>query len=137
MKKAEVKKTKTETLNNTNFDVYVDFIFDDGLFFILIKNYSDNPVFNVSVKFNKKITGVSGLKEITSINLFRNIEFLPPKKEIKTFLDSSESFFRRKQPTKIVTEIIFNDVQNHQHKIIIKHDLEIYRDIGYAFKTKN
>ena len=105
--------------------------FIDGLFFILIKNNTNKPVFNVKVKFSSKLKGVNGLKEITSINLFKNIEFLAPQKEIKAFLDTSESFFNSKQPTKIITEIYYSDIYDKTKKIIIKHNLDIYKDIGY------
>ena len=134
MKKTAEKRSKAADINNLSFDVYVDFIFDDGLIFILIKNNGSNPVFNVSVKFSSRLTGVNGLKEITSINLFKNIEFLAPQKEIRTFLDTSESYFNRKQPTKITTDIFYRDIQNKIHEVVIKHDLEIYKDIGYIIK---
>ena len=134
MKKKEVKKSKAIEVTNQSFDVIIDFIFDNGLLFILIKNISNNPAFNVRVKFNNRILGVNGSKEITSLNLFKNIEFLAPLKEIKTFLDTSESYFSRKQPTKIITEIFYKDIQNKEHQVVIKHDLEIYRDIGFVTK---
>ncbi|OGU76914.1 MAG: hypothetical protein A2V93_07570 [Ignavibacteria bacterium RBG_16_34_14] len=134
MKKATEKRSKPDDIIHLSFDVYVDFIFDDGLIFILIKNNSSKPVFNVSVKFSSRLTGVSGLKEITSINLFKKIEFLAPQKEIRTFLDTSESYFKRKQPTKITTYIFYKDIQNKDHDIVIKHNLEIYKDIGYIVK---
>jgi hypothetical protein len=134
MKKKEVKKSKAIEVTNLSFDVYTDFIFDDGLFFIMIKNNSSNPVFNVRIKFNSRILGINGSKEITSLNLFKNIEFLAPQKEIKTFLDTSESYFSRKQPTKITTEICYKDIQSKDHQVVIKHDLEIYRDIGFVIK---
>ncbi len=134
MKKKEVKKSKAIEVTNQSFDVIIDFIFDNGLLFILIKNNSNNPAFNVRVKFNNRILGVNGSKEITSLNLFKNIEFLAPLKEIKTFLDTSESYFSRKQPTKIITEIFYKDIQNKEHQVVIKHDLEIYRDIGFVTK---
>lgn len=104
------------------------------MFFIVIKNNSNNPVFKVKVKFNNRILGVNGSKEITSLKLFKNIEFLAPQKEIRTFLDTSESYFSRKQPTKIITEIFYKDIHNKSHEIVIKHDLEIYRDIGFIIK---
>jgi hypothetical protein len=81
--------------------VIVDFVFEDGLFFIAVKNISANPVYDVSVTFDKKFTGVEGAKDISSLRLFRNIPFLAPQKEIVAFLDTSASYFRRRQPTNI------------------------------------
>ena len=130
MKKPEGKTSQ----RNDNFDlsVIVDFIFEEGLLFISIKNISDDPAFRVSIEFDKKIIGVSGRKEISSLPLFRNIEFLAPNKEIKTFLDTSESYFSRKQPENISIKISYKNKEGKLISGIINHDLGIYKEIGYA-----
>ncbi len=113
-------------------EVIVDFLFDRGLFFISIKNIAAKSAFKVSVQFDKKIYGIEGTKEISALALFRNIEFLPPQKEIVTFLDTSASYFKRKQPTKITTRVSYQDADGTKHAHTIKHDLGIYREIGYT-----
>lgn len=111
--------------------VIVDFVFDNGLFFISIKNIIDEPVFKISIKFDKKIFGVEGSKEISALPLFQNIEFLPPQKEIMTFLDTSASYFKRREPTKISARISYQDSKGTIYSTTIKHNLEIYKKIGY------
>jgi hypothetical protein len=111
--------------------VIVDFVFDDGLFFIAIKNISVDPAYDVSVTFNKKFTGVEGTKMISALPLFRNIPFLAPQKEIVAYLDSSASYFRRRQPTTILATITSKDVTGAVHRTVIRHDLSIYKDVGY------
>ena len=113
-------------------EVIVDFIFEDGLFFIAVKNIGSAPAHNVSVTFDKKFTGVEGAKEISALPLFKNIAFLAPQKEIKAFLDYSASYFRRRQPAIIRATITFKDNSGAAHKTVIKHDLRIYKDIGYV-----
>src|ERR1051325_5018776 len=113
-------------------EVIVDFIFADGLFFIAIKNISANPAYDVSVKFDKEFTGVEGTKNISALPLFRKIPFLAPNKEITAYLDNSASYFRRKQPTKIVASLIWKDASGARHSAAIRHDLAIYRDLGYV-----
>ncbi len=124
-----------------NLSVIVDVIFEDGLLFISIKNISDDPAFKVSIKFNKKIIGVNRRKEISSLPLFKNIEFLAPHKEIKTFLDSSQSYFSQKpgkfltskngQPEKFSVKISYKNKEGRLVTGIINHDLGIYKEIGY------
>jgi hypothetical protein len=118
---------------NDNFDlsVIVDFIFEDGLFFISIRNIGDDPAFKVTIEFDKKITGVCGRKEISYLPLFKNIEFLAPHKEIKTFLDTSESYFNSKQPENISVKISYKNKEGKLITGIINHDLGIYKEIGY------
>jgi hypothetical protein len=112
-------------------DVIVEFLFDRGSFHIAIRNIGDRPALGVSVKFSRKFTGASGDKEFSELPLFKNIEFLGPGREITTFLDTSHSYFRRKQPKKLSAQISYHDSFEREYETTIKHDLEIYRGILY------
>jgi hypothetical protein len=120
------------TPNERQPTVIVDFIFDDGLFFIAIKNISASPAYDVSVTFNKKFTGVEGTKDICALPLFRNIPFLAPQKEIVAFLDSSASYFRRHQPTDLRVTINFKGASGVAGKCVVRHNLNIYKELGYV-----
>ena len=142
---AQAKSSRTKSLNEKLPPeapakpprVIVDFVFDQGLFFIAVKNISDIPAYKVSVKFNHKIYGLGGAREVSALPLFRNIEFLAPQKEITTFLDSSDSYFARKQPTKVKAQISFSDDEGKKHSVAISHDLEIYRNLALAGRPKS
>lgn len=123
--------------SSTTPEVIVDFVFDNGLFFISVSNISDRPAYKVSVKFSHKIFGLGGVREVSALPLFRNIEFLAPRKNIVTFLDSSDSYFARNQPTKVTVEVSYRDPEGESHKISIAHDLEIYRDLALAGRQKD
>ena len=110
--------------------VIVDFVFERGLFFISVKNISEQPAYKVSVKFSQKLYGLGGVREVSALPLFRNIEFLAPQKEITTFLDSSDSYFARKQPVKVKAQISYHDAEGEKHSVSIDHDLEIYRNLA-------
>lgn len=113
-------------------EVIVEFLFDRGLLYISVVNIGDRPAINVSVKFNKKILGINGAKEISALAVFKNIEFLGPRREIVSLLDSSSSYFKRKQPTKISAVVAYRDLQKRAYEVTIKHDLEIYRELAYV-----
>ena len=123
-------RTKPKRSELSAPDVIVDFIFDDGLFFIAIGNLSGQPAYKVSVKFNCQIYGFGG-KDICALPLFGNIEFLAPHKTITTFLDSSGSYFSSGGPTKISARIAYQDFRGTKKVATINHDLEIYREIGF------
>ncbi|MFX0202031.1 MAG: hypothetical protein ACFFCW_38455 [Candidatus Hodarchaeota archaeon] len=114
--------------------VIVDFIFNEGLFFISVKNIGTQPAYKVSIRFDPQIKGVGGTKNISDLPLFHNIEFLAPQKEITTFLDTAAFYFARKEPTKIAINVIYQDFQHRQYTTTIKHDLEIYRCLGYIIQ---
>ena len=82
-------------------EVIVEFLFERGVFHISVNNIGDRPALGVSIKFDQKILGLGGKKEVSALPLFLNIAFLGPGREIATLLDTSDSYFARKQPTNI------------------------------------
>ena len=134
--KANTDKTPPKTAAETP-QVIVDFVFDQGLFFIAVKNISEQPAYKVSVKFSHKIYGLGGARDMTALPLFRNIEFLAPQKEITTFLDSSDSYFARKQPVKVKVQISYHDAAGEKHIVEIAHNLDIYRDLALAGRLRD
>jgi hypothetical protein len=116
-------------------EVILDIIFEDGLFFILIKNLGSRPAFNVRIKFSNKIIGINGTKVISDLPLFSGIDFLAPGKEIKTFLDTSASYFENEQPAKFNVEISYQNSEGKKISGRINHNMEIYREIGFIKKS--
>ena len=112
-------------------EVIVEFLFDQGLLFISVNNIGARPALKVSVKFNKKFFGLGGKKEFSALPLFKNIEFLGPKREIVTLLDNSSSYFATKQPTKISARVSYSDPEEQKYETTINYDLEIYRELVY------
>ena len=110
-------------------DVIVDFVYNNGLLYAIIKNLGERPAFGVSVSFDCRITGAGGTKEISALPLFKNIEFLAPHREIGTLVDKCSSYFRRGQPEKITLTVTYTDVAGKQKSGIIRHDIGIYREL--------
>ncbi len=115
-------------------DVIVDFVFDAGMLFIVVRNIGAGAATKVSIVFNQPLVGVGGHKEISGLPVFKNVEFLPPQKEITAFLDTSASYFARNQPTKVSARVRFRDAAGRTYSREIHHDLEIYREIGYVVR---
>jgi hypothetical protein len=127
------KSTKPKNVvHERNPHVIVDFVFDRGQLSISISNIGTQPAYGVKVEFSHKLMGVEGTVEVSALPLFSQLEFLPGGKEITTYLDSSTSYFRSKQPTTITTQITYTDAASEEHTNTIRHNLEIYRGIGYT-----
>jgi hypothetical protein len=116
-------------------DVIVDFIFEEGLLYIVVENIGDEPALKVSVRFKPKFKGVGGQVAVSTLPLFENIEFLAPHKSIRTFLDASAAYFQRNEPLRITARVSYNDRQDRHYQELIHHDLSIYQDIGYIQRT--
>ena len=63
--------------------VIVDFDFERGLLFVAVRNLGDRPAYRVSTTFDKPFRGLGGRREMNALRLFRGIEFLAPRKEIR------------------------------------------------------
>ena len=68
---------------------------------------------------------------VSDQNLFRNISFLAPRRSIKTFLDRSNSFFLRGEPTRFTVTVNYRDRFNAAYVSVFQLDLSIFMDIGY------
>lgn len=110
--------------------VIVDVVFDDGLLFLAVQNIGDAPARKVSVRFDRALPGVGGRIDVATLALFRNIEFLAPRKTIRTFLDTTASWFAREAPTRFAARVSYVDAAGRRRSATVAHDLEIYRDIG-------
>jgi hypothetical protein len=125
------QENSSPTNNGGRPEVIVEFLFERGMFHISVNNIGDRPALGVRVSFNKKIVGLDGTKEISALPLFQNIEFLGPKREIQTFIDTSSSYFKRKQPTKIIARVSYSDSDKQKYECTISHNLEIYLELPY------
>src|SRR5258707_380881 len=128
---AKSTKQRAAVLNQDP-NVIVDFVFDRGLLSISIKNIGTQPAYGVKVAFSPKLMGIEGTVDVSALPLFRQLEFLPGGKEITTYLDRSASYFRSQQPVEITAQITFADAAGEKHSNTIRHNLEIYRAIGYT-----
>ena len=118
-------------------EVIVEFLFDRGLLFIAINNIGERAALNVSVNFDQKFTGLGGSREISKLALFRSLQFLGPQREIVTLLDSSASYFRRKQPVDITARISYQDADSRPYREVIRHNLEVFRELVYVDQTND
>ena len=118
-------------------DVIFDVVFESGLLFFTIGNIGAAPACDITVTFNREIMGINGSKSIGEMPLFRLIRFMPPGKEIITFIDTSASYFRHGQPVEFEVSIAFTDRRGKRFNNTIQHDISIYRNIGYIDSEAN
>lgn len=112
-------------------EVILDFEYDNnnGLLFVVIENIGVSSAYKISVKFNKEMTGIQGEKKITEMNIFKYLEFLPPRKKIRIFVDGFSSYLIREQPLSITTTILYSNKNNQKFRDLIEHNLSIYKDL--------
>ncbi len=122
MGRAPIKKTR-------NPAVIVDLLFEELQLFILVQNNSDQPLYRVSVKFDKPIIGWDGKTDIAALRVFQKIETLAPRKTIPVFVDRIHGYFARKQPNVISAQISYEDASGQVFNSALKHNVAIYKEL--------
>jgi len=117
-------------------DVILDFIFDQGLLFIRLENIGEGPAIHVTTTLAPTFRGLDGSRDMTSLALFKGIEYFAPGRRIDVFMDSSEAFFRRNEPTRIIVTLNYRNFANVPLMKQIVHDLGIYRDLPYLARPQ-
>lgn len=107
-------------------DVIVDFLCEEEILYVAIRNIGDGPAHHISVSFDPEITGIDGTTAVSDLPLFRCLAFLPPDKEIRTPLDPVKQYFDRGGPTQIQTMIQFETDTGAVLSRSLDHDLSIY-----------
>ncbi len=113
-------------------EVIVDVVFDGGLLFLVVANTGGRAARSVRVKFDRPFSGLGGTKRMQRLALFRRLEFLAPHKSIEVFLDRSDAYFARGEPTELTVTVTWRTPEGARRSATIHHDLEIYRDLGYV-----
>lgn len=112
----------------------VDFAFEDGLLFVDVVNLGDLPAHRVRVRFDPPFSGLGGARRSSSLSLFRRLEFLAPQKRIRAFVDRSDAYFARNEPTRIEVAVSWQTDERRRRARELRHDLEVYRDLAYVQK---
>jgi hypothetical protein len=100
-----------------------------GFFVFALKNIGDEPAVKVVTKIGGKIIGPDGKKAINDLNLFRNLEFIPPGREFRILVGSAATYFSTRQPTKFTAVITYSDESKKVYGETIAHDLSIFEDL--------
>lgn len=110
-------------------EVIVDFEYDNnGRLYVIIQNIGISSAYQTSIKFDCEIMGI-GDKKLTEMKIFKSLEFLPPSKSIRIFVDTFLSYLNRKQPLILNAVISYSNKDGQKFQEAIKHDLSIYKDI--------
>ncbi|MGD0696265.1 MAG: hypothetical protein ABSB82_15545 [Terriglobia bacterium] len=116
-------------------EVIVDFIAEEGLLYVVLQNIGASSALGASAVFDKPFHGLEGRKCISAMQLFKRVEFMPPGKKFVQLVDSLAAYFKRREPTRITVTVSYTSREGRKFQEVIKHDLRIYRDLGYT-KTR-
>jgi len=115
-------------------EVILDIDFEEGAFFVSLRNIGTRPAQNVRTVLQPPIRGLDGRQQLQELPVFRGIPFFAPGKQIRFLLDSSAAYFSRREPTRFVARIVYSDGEGKDFEAVIPHDLDIYRSLAYRVR---
>jgi hypothetical protein len=110
--------------------VVVDVVFEDGVLHLELVNLADRPALSVSCTFDAPVIDLEG-RDVSQLRLFRHVDFLGPRRAVRTLLDSAAGYFERKTPTRFAVVVAYERPGEPQRETKVTHDLELYRELAY------
>jgi hypothetical protein len=110
--------------------VVVDVVFDGGVLYLELANLADRPALNVACTFNPPLVDLQG-RDVAKLPLFSRVEFLGPRRRIRTLLDSHAAYFAREPATRVSIAVEYERPDEPRSVTQVVHDLEIFRELAY------
>jgi hypothetical protein len=110
--------------------VVVDVVFEDGVLYLELANLADRPALNVRCSFDPPLVDAQG-RDVSKLHLFRYVEFLGPRKRVRTLLDSLPGYFGRKGATRLAVAVEYERPGEPCRATKLTHDLELYRELAH------
>jgi hypothetical protein len=110
--------------------VVVDVVFDGGVLYLELANLADRPAVNVECTFEPPLVDLEG-RDVSKLPLFRHVEFLGPRRRIRTLLDSNAAYFARDPATRVSITVEYERPDGPRCMTQVMHDLEIFRELAY------
>jgi hypothetical protein len=110
--------------------VVVDIVFEAGVLYLELANLADRPALNVTCRFEPPLVDVEG-RNVAELALFRHVEFLGPRRRIRTLLDSTAGYFARNPATRVTVAVEYERPNEPRRVTEVAHDLEVFRELMY------
>jgi hypothetical protein len=109
--------------------VVVDVVLEDGVLYLELANLADRPALNVECSFDPPIVDVQD-RDVSELRLFRHVEFLGPRRRLRTLLDSVAGHFARDGATRVAVVVEYERPGSARTATKVTHDLELYRELA-------
>jgi hypothetical protein len=110
--------------------VVVDVVFEGGVLYLELANLADRPALNVTCTFDPTLVDAQG-RDVSKLALFRRVEFLGPRRRIRTLLDSSAGYFAREAAARVTVTMEYERPDEPRRTNEVAHDLEVFRELAY------
>ena len=110
--------------------VVVDVVLEDGVLYLELVNLSDRPALDVGCSFDPTLVDVQG-RDVSELRVFRRVEYLGPRRRLRTLLDSVPGYFSRKGAARFAVSVEYERPGTPRAETKVVHDLDLYRELAY------
>jgi len=130
-----VSEMRATRLSQTRPHIIVDIDMRKGrpVFDLRVKNIGNGIGYNFKSEWNPELINSRG-KNFSIMNMVKNINYLPPDKEISTLFDTTISYYNKKPPLPklYVVKISYEDEHKNSYKDEFKINLSAFENITYT-----
>jgi hypothetical protein len=116
----------------TSPHVIFEILSQEGILWMMVRNIGAKPAFSIRIQFDQAFKGLGGTKQMNTLPLFTQLDFLGPLREIQVLLDQSAVYFHGNEPLRIVARVTFEEDNGHRYQTRSTHNLEVFRELGYV-----
>lgn len=116
-------------------EVIVDFECEEDSLFIIIANVGFSSAHRISIRCDKGIRDFRG-KQMTELEIFRKLEFMPPGKRIRLFVNNFAAYLKEKQPLRPIFTVTYFDREQKKQTDVIRHNLTMFKGIVTSDEKK-
>ena len=109
--------------------VVVDVVLEDGVLYLELANLGERPALDVRCSFEPPPVDLQG-RDVSKLRVFRHVEFLGPRRRVRTLLDSVPGYFGRKSPSRFSVAVAYERPDGPRSETKVTHDLELYRELA-------
>ena len=109
-------------------EVIVDFECEGDSLFVIIANVGLSSAYRISIRCDKEIRDFRG-EQLSSMEIFRRLEFMPPGKRIRIFVSSFAAYMKARQPLRPIFTVTYFDREQRKQIDSIRHNLAVYKGI--------
>ncbi|HEX6067535.1 MAG TPA: hypothetical protein VFZ05_01935 [Nitrososphaera sp.] len=115
-------------------EVIVDFECEGDSLFIVIANVGFSSAHRISIRCDKEIRDFRG-KQVTGMEVFRRLEFMPPGRKVRLFVNGFAAYLKEKQPLRPVFTVTYFDRDQRKRTDVIRHNLAVFRGLVTSDET--
>jgi hypothetical protein len=130
-----ISEMKATRISQTRPHIIIDIELRRGrpVFDLRIRNIGNGIGYNFKSEWTPDLVNTKGVN-YSNMNMVKKIEYLPPDKEMKTFFDSTISYYQKQPPLprSYIVKVGYEDEHKNMYKDEFKIDLSTYENITYT-----